>query len=79
MKPLEEVIRIKEELEKKLIHNPKVSGIDVTSLGKESNAVEDYVIRVMVNEPKVSYGDLGIEREYKGVSVIIEYRKVELR
>lgn len=78
MKPLEEVIRIKEELEKKLIHNSKITGIDVSTLGKESSVVEDYVIRILVNDPKISYQDLGIEREYQGVPLVIEYRKVEL-
>lgn len=56
MNPLEEVVRIEEELKKKLIHNPKVSTIDISLLeNNPTSGGEEYAIRVFVNDPHVSY------------------------
>jgi hypothetical protein len=79
MKPLKEVIRIKQELERKLIYNSKVSAIDVSTPGeKNRQGKNEYIIRILVNRPEVSHKELGISKSFKGLPTVIEYRKIEL-
>ncbi len=80
MKPLNEVIRVKTELEEKLIGNKAVSAMDIGQpAGNKPSAGEtELVIRVFVNDPVIGHKELGVPRVYKGVPVEVSYRKIVL-
>lgn len=80
MKSLEEVAAIKTELEKHLLSNPVVNSVNIGSVDADSGYPDDkYGIRVYVNDENTSHVDLGINQLFRGVPVIVEYKKITLR
>lgn len=80
MKSLEEVAAVKTELEKNLLSNPAVSSINIGAItASEEYPNEKYGIRVYVNDKKTSHVDLGINKLFRGVPVIVEYKKIALQ
>lgn len=77
MQNLEEVIRIKEQLEEKLRSHPGLSGIEVGPADREG-MTKDLAIRVYVSDPGIGHKELGIPENYQGVPVQVQYRKIEL-
>lgn len=76
MKTLGEVIVVKQHLEAKLIRHPAITAMDV---GASDAGTTGYSIRIFVNDPGVSYAELGISRTYEDVPVIVRYRKIVLQ
>lgn len=80
MKSLEEVAAVKTELEKNLLSNPAVNSVNVGAIdAPEEYPNEKYGIRVYVNDENTSHVDLGINKLFRGVPVIVEYKKFSLQ
>lgn len=79
MKSLEEVAVIKRELEKDLLSNPVVNSVNIGAIDASPDYPDEkYGIRVYVNNPATTHADLGLNKLFKGVPVIVQYRKMEL-
>lgn len=80
MKSLEEVATIKTELEKNLLSNDAVSSVNIGSIDASPDYPDEkYGIRVYVNKKHVSHADLGLNKLFRGVPVIVEYKKITLQ
>jgi hypothetical protein len=80
MKSLEEVAVIKTELEKHLLSNPAVSSVNIGPIDSSPDYPDEkYGIRVYVNNKRTTHTDLGINKLFRGVPVIVEYRKITLQ
>lgn len=79
MKSLEEVAAIKTELEKSLLSNPEVNSVNIGTIAPSSdNPIEKYGIRVYVNNANTTHSDLGLNKLFKGVPVIVQFKNTEL-
>lgn len=80
MKSLEEVSAIKTALEKHLLAYPAVSSVNIGSIDASPDYPDEkYGIRVYVNNKSTTHADLGINKLFRGVPVIVEYRKIRLQ
>lgn len=80
MKSLDKVIKLKEQLERQLVVHPYITGIEISTSSEDIKPHNpQYIIRVLVNDPEISFEQLGIPALYKGVPINIGYRKIELR
>lgn len=79
MKSLEEVAAVKTELEKNLLSNPEVNSVNIGTIDPSSAYPDEkYGIRVYVNSANTTHADIGLNKLFKGVPVIVQHRKIEL-
>lgn len=80
VKTLDEVIAIKNQLERKLLQHPGISAIEIGASETGVKATPStYVIRVFVQDTALNYEQLGIPRVVEGIPVILGYRRIELQ
>lgn len=80
MKSLEEVAHIKTELEKHLLSNPAVSSVNIGPIGVSAEYPDEkYGIRVYVNNKHTKHAELGVNKLFRGVPVIVEYKRITLQ
>jgi hypothetical protein len=77
MQDLEEIIRIKNELEEKVLSNEFVTGIEV-AYTDPGNTSKGYCIRILVSDKKITLVDLHLPSQYKGVPLEVIRRRIEL-
>lgn len=79
MKSLEEIAAVKTELEKSLLSNQEVHSVNIGII-EPSSAYPDekYGIRVYVKSANITHADIGLNKLFKGVPVIVQYKKTEL-
>jgi len=77
MQNLQEVTSAKNELEPAVISKPGVTAIEV-GYTDPAHIEKGYCIRIIVTDKKITFADLDLSPQYKGVPLQIIVRKIEL-
>lgn len=66
------------KIEKKLLGNRLVTGMEIAVLQKDGVYTDDVCVRVLVNSDKATHEQLGIPKEMDGVMIEVRFSVIEL-
>lgn len=78
MANLQQAEAVFKRLERQLIKNPLISGLEIAALHHGDVVTDDLCVRILVNSQAVTHESLNIPKEMDGVTIEVRYRVISL-